>query len=232
MKIAVIGLPDFKLGKRDVLDERLNTLEELMKPSKTTYICADFVDIQGLQDADGIICENEAKLDLIIADLEIVENRLTRTADEKEISVLNRAKDTLEKNKCLCEENFSEEERKILLTSNLSSIKPVYFVDKTKNIPEEKIVFDAYYNSGFICFITGDKGKELRAWSIRCGTNAVDAAGAIHKDIKRGFIRAEAIAFDNFVKAGNYIAAKPFMHLENKDYIMQDADIMLFRFNV
>jgi len=232
MKISVLGLTDFKLGKRDVPDERLNTLEKLMKPSKTTFISADFTDMSGLQDADGIICENEAKLDLIISDLEIVENRLTRTADAKEIGILNRAKDALEKNKCLCEENFSEEERKILLTSNLSSIKPVYFVDKSKNIPEEKIVFDAYYNSGYICFITGDKGKELRAWPIRRGTTAVDAAGAIHKDIKRGFIRAEVIAYDNFIKAGNYIAAKPFMHLENKDYVMQDADILLFRFNV
>jgi len=232
MKIAVLGLPDFKLGKRDVLDERLNTLQELMRPSKATFISADFVDASNLNDADGIICENDSKFDLIIADLEIVENRLTRTADETEIKVLNRAKDSLEKNKCLCEENFNDEEKKILFALNLSSIKPVYFVDKSKNIPEEKIVFDAYYNSGFICFITGDKGKELRAWSIRKGTNAVDAAGVIHKDIKRGFIRAEAIAYDNFAKAGNYIAAKPFMHLENKDYIMQDADIMLFRFNV
>lgn len=232
MKIAVLGLPDFKLGKKDVIDERLNVLEELMKPSKTTFISADFVDMSGLKDVDGIICENEAKLDLIISDLEIVENRLTRTADETEIKTLNRAKDTLEKNKCLCEESFSEEERKILFTSNLSSIKPVYFIDKSKNIPEEKIAFDAYYNSGYICFITGDKSKELRAWPIRKGTSAVDAAGVIHKDIKRGFIRAETIAYDNFVKAGNYIAAKPFMHLENKDYIMQDADIMLFRFNV
>jgi ribosome-binding ATPase YchF (GTP1/OBG family) len=232
MKIAVLGLTDFKLGKRDVVDERLGTLEELMKPSKTTFVVADFVDVSGISDADGVICENEAKLDLIIADLEIVESRLTRTADEAEIKALNLAKDILEKNKCLCEENFSDEEKKILSILNLSSMKPVYFVDKSKNIPEEKIVFDAYYNSGYICFITGDKGKELRAWSIRRGTNAQDAAGAIHKDIKRGFIRAEAIAYDNFVKAGNYIAAKPFMHLEGKDYIMQDADIMLFRFNV
>ena len=232
MKIAVLGLSEFKLGKREVLDERLNTLEALMKPSKTTYIFSDFVDMSGINDADGVICENEAKLDLIILDLEIVENRLTRTADEKEINALNRAKDALEKNKCLCEENFSEDEKKPLITLNLSSIKPVYFVDKSKNIPEEKIIFDAYYNSGFICFITGDKGKELRAWPIRKGTNALDAAGVIHKDIKRGFIRAEVIAYGNFVKAGNYIAAKPFMHLENKDYIMQDADIMLFRFNV
>lgn len=232
MKIAVLGLPDFKLGKREVLDERLNTLEALMKPSKATYISVDFVDASGLKDADGIICENEAKLDLIIADLEVIENRLTRTADEAEIKTLNRAKDILEKNKCLCEESFSEEEKKALVTLNLSSIKPVYFVDKSKNVPEEKIVFDAYYNSGYICFITGDKGKELRAWPIRKGTNAVDAAGAIHKDIKRGFIRAEAIAYNDFIKAGNYIAARPFMHLENKDYIMQDADIMLFRFNV
>lgn len=232
MKIAVLGLPDFKLGKRDVMDERLNTLEELMKPSKTTFISADFVDISGIKDVDGIICENDAKLDLIIADLEVIENRLTRTADEAEIKILNRAKDILEKNKCLCEEGFSKEEKKSLVILNLSSIKPVYFVDKSKNVPEDKIIFDAYCNSGYICFITGDKGKELRAWPIRRGITAVDAAGVIHKDIKRGFIRAEAIAYDNFVKAGNYIAAKPFMHLENKEYIMQDADIMLFRFNV
>lgn len=232
MKIAVIGLEGFPTGKKNLADDRLNVLEEIMKPSKTTFISLEALDASGLKDADSIICEKESKLDLIIDDLEAVENRLLRITDETERKFFTRLKDILEKNMCLCEENFSEEEKKILLNSNFVSAKPVYFIDKNENKPAPEILFDAYYASGMICFITGAKDKELRAWQIRCGTNALEAAGAIHSDLKRGFIKAEIIAYNDLIKAGNLIAAKHFMHLEGKEYVMQDADVVTFRFNV
>ncbi len=75
--------------------------------------------------------------------------------------------------------------------------------------------------------------KEARAWTVRKGAKAPEAAGVIHTDFERGFIRAETTAFEDYVKFGGEAGAKEAgrMRLEGKDYIVQDGDIMLFRFN-
>jgi ribosome-binding ATPase YchF (GTP1/OBG family) len=76
--------------------------------------------------------------------------------------------------------------------------------------------------------------KEVRAWTVRKGSTAPQAAGVIHTDFERGFIRAEVIAYDEFVahkgEQGSKEAGK--MRLEGKEYIVQDGDVMHFRFNV
>ena len=76
--------------------------------------------------------------------------------------------------------------------------------------------------------------KEVRAWTIRAGATAPQAAGVIHTDFERGFIRAETIAFDDYVSTGGEAGAKEAgkMRSEGKDYVVQDGDVMLFRFNV
>ena len=81
-------------------------------------------------------------------------------------------------------------------------------------------------------FTTGP--NESRAWTVRRGSKAPDAAGAIHTDFKKGFIRAETIAYDDFVACGGEQGAKDAgkMRLEGKEYVVRDGDIMLFRFNV
>jgi ribosome-binding ATPase YchF (GTP1/OBG family) len=86
--------------------------------------------------------------------------------------------------------------------------------------------------AGYISFFTAGE-KETRAWLIKAGTTAWEAAGAVHSDIQKGFIRAEIIAFGDFVAAGSEAAAKQAgkLRLENKDYRMQDADWTNFRFN-
>jgi ribosome-binding ATPase YchF (GTP1/OBG family) len=75
---------------------------------------------------------------------------------------------------------------------------------------------------------------ELRAWPIRSGTPALEAAGKIHTDIKRGFIRAETFAFDDLKELGSEKALKAAgkIRLEGKEYIVQDGDVIRFRFNV
>lgn len=91
----------------------------------------------------------------------------------------------------------------------------------------------AYDMLGLISFLTaGD--PEVRAWTIRKGTHAVDAAGVIHSDIRRGFIRAETVAYADFIAAGSMAKAKEKgkVRLEGKDYIVQDGDMIHFRFNV
>ncbi len=91
----------------------------------------------------------------------------------------------------------------------------------------------AYEMLGLISFLTAGE-PEVRAWTIRKGTRAQDAAGVIHSDLARGFIRAEVTHYDDFMQAGSMARAKEAGHLrlEGKEYIVQDGDIMLIRFNV
>ena len=91
----------------------------------------------------------------------------------------------------------------------------------------------SYSLLGLISFLTAGP-KEVRAWTITKGTKAPQAAGKIHSDFERGFIRAEIVSFDDLMKAGSYNAAreKGLVRSEGKDYVMQDGDVTLFRFNV
>ena len=75
---------------------------------------------------------------------------------------------------------------------------------------------------------------EVRAWTIVKGTKAPQAAGKIHTDFEKGFIRAEVVAYDDLMACGTYAAAreKGLVRLEGKEYVMNDGDIVLFRFNV
>ena len=91
----------------------------------------------------------------------------------------------------------------------------------------------AYRMLGLISFLTVGE-PEVHAWTVTEGTHAVDAAGVIHSDIKRGFIRAETISYEDFMASGSMAKAKErgLVRLEGKDYVVQDGDIILFRFNV
>jgi ribosome-binding ATPase YchF (GTP1/OBG family) len=82
-------------------------------------------------------------------------------------------------------------------------------------------------------FLTAGE-PEVRAWTIKKGTKAPEAAGKIHSDIQRGFIKAEIVSFDDLMKEGSMVAAKEkgLVRSEGKEYIMQDGDIVLFKFNV
>jgi len=90
-----------------------------------------------------------------------------------------------------------------------------------------------YEHLGLISFLTVGK-NEVRAWTIRKGTTAHKAAGKIHSDLERGFIRAEVISYNDFIEAGSMAEARErgLLRLEGKDYIVQDGDIINFRFNV
>ena len=96
-----------------------------------------------------------------------------------------------------------------------------------------KFVHSCYSALGLISFLTV-VSDELRAWPIRQGTTALDAAGKIHTDIKRGFIRAETMSFEDLKSFGDEKAVKAAgkVRLEGKDYVVQDGDIINFRFNV
>ncbi len=97
----------------------------------------------------------------------------------------------------------------------------------------DKVIKASYDLLGLMSFLTAGE-PEVRAWTIKKGTKAPEAAGKIHSDIQRGFIRAEVISFEDLIKEGSMIAAKEkgLVRSEGKDYIMQEGDIVLFKFNV
>jgi GTP-binding protein YchF len=97
----------------------------------------------------------------------------------------------------------------------------------------DELIRSAYRLLGLMSFLTAGE-KEVRAWTIPQGTRAPQAAGRIHTDIERGFIRAEVINYADLLRAGSYAAAREqgLLRLEGKDYVMQEGDVVHFRFNV
>lgn len=97
----------------------------------------------------------------------------------------------------------------------------------------DRLIRSAYHLLGLITYFTAGE-PEVRAWTIVRGTKAPQAAGVIHTDFERGFIRAEVVSYGDLVTAGSYAAARESgkLRLEGKDYVMQDGDVVHFRFNV
>jgi ribosome-binding ATPase YchF (GTP1/OBG family) len=97
----------------------------------------------------------------------------------------------------------------------------------------DRVIQMSYSLLGLMSFFTVGE-DEVRAWTIRRGTSAVDAAEVIHSDIKKGFIRAETISYNDLMDAGNQAEARKrgTFRLEGKTYVVQDGDIINFRFNV
>jgi hypothetical protein len=97
----------------------------------------------------------------------------------------------------------------------------------------DNLIRSAYRLLGLMSFLTAGE-KEVRAWTIPTGTRAPQAAGTIHTDIERGFIRAEVVSYDDLTRAGSYAAAREqgLLRLEGKEYMMQEGDVVHFRFNV
>ena len=197
-------------------------------------------------------------LELIFSDLELIDRRIDRTkkamkGDKSlaaEVDLLERLKATLEAGKCARTFEMTEDERALLSDTPLLTMKPVIYVaniaelsgDEKKafladlGIEEsglDRLIAESYKLLGLISYLTAGP-KEVRAWTITKGTKAPQAAGKIHSDFERGFIRAEIIAFDDLVKEGSMAAAKEkgLVRSEGKDYVIADGDIVLFRFNV
>jgi hypothetical protein len=119
--------------------------------------------------------------------------------------------------------------------ADLSSEEAAEFLEAydVKGSATERIIRHSCQLLDLISFFTVVH-EEVRCWLIPKGTTALDGAGVIHSDIKKGFIRAEVLAFDDLIRAGTYQEAKKEakVHLEGKDYAVQDGDVIYFRFNV
>jgi len=232
MKISAFGIADIKPGKQNVKDPRLDQVDKLVKAKKKTYLQVDLTAEDAALEADAILALKDSAADLILKDLEFVETRLSRAAQESEKALLNKLKAALEKEEFLFGLALSAEERQAMVAYGLLTTKPVITVQKEELEDFNSVLLKAVKDGGYVSFFTAGE-KDTRAWLIKKGTTAWEAAGVIHSDIQQGFIRAEIISYDDYIAAGGESQAKQAgkLRLEQKDYVMQDADLANFRFN-
>jgi ribosome-binding ATPase YchF (GTP1/OBG family) len=232
MKISLFGVSGIALGKHNLKDPRLDQVHKLVEADKKTYAQADVVPEKEMVTADAILTTRSAVSDLLMKDLEAVETRLGRDATDAEKAVLQKLAEGLMSEKPVSALGLSAEELKAVSAHNFYSNKPVVVAEESELSNSDALLVRAFKESGHISFLTVG-GKENRAWPIRAGISAWEAAGTIHTDIQKGFIRAEIISFADLTEAGGETQAKRAgkQRLELKTYVMQDYDITNFRFN-
>lgn len=232
MKIALFGIAEIKLGKHNLKDPRFDQADQLVEADKKVHAQVDVIGEEELLDADVILASQAAQADLILKDLEFVETRLGREPLEAERKVLQKIQGLLEGEKFLYQAGLSAEELQAIAAHSFYTNKPITVASPEELQQPDALLLRAFKEGGYICFLTVG-GKENRAWPIRRGISAWEAAGSIHTDLQKGFIRAEIIGFEDFITAGGEPQAKRAgkQRLETKQYVMQDFDLVNFRFN-
>ena len=232
MKISIFSIPEITPGKHNIKDARLDQVDKITKSKKKTYMQVEVAGEDGCLEADAILVAGESCADLVLKDLEFVETRLSREPQENEKALLLKLKGILENEELLFKAGLSQEELQLMSGYGLVTAKPVIVAEKKDLEDLDALLARAVKEGGYIGFFTTGE-KETRSWLIKKGTSAWEAAGVIHSDIQRGFIRAEIITFQDFIQAGGESQAKQAgsMRLEPKEYVMQDADLANFRFN-
>ena len=136
----------------------------------------------------------------------------------------------LKKERCLAIRGKLEQELSQMPADEAAEFRAEFNITDTAL---NRVIKESYALLDLISFFTIGK-KEIRAWAIKKGTPALDAAEVIHSDMKRGFIRAEVVSYDDLMDSGSYAAARKTgtVRLEGKSYEVQDGDIITFRFNV
>lgn len=119
------------------------------------------------------------------------------------------------------------------LESDLVDLTPEEAAEFVKESGVSALIRSTYHLLGLRTFLTASE-KEVRAWTIHAGDTAPQAAGVIHSDFERGFIKAETVAYDDLIKCGSVAAAreKGLYRMEGKEYVVKDGDVILFKFNV
>src|SRR5215471_9135230 len=232
MKIALFGTTDVKLGKHNLKDTRLDQAHKLVEADKKTNAQVDVVGEDGLLEADGILAFEEQKADLLLKDLEFVETRLSRDPQPAERTALEKIKALLEGERFLFNGGLSPEYLQAVAAHNFFTAKSITLASQEELQNPDALLLRAFADAGYICFLTVG-GKENRAWPIRKGITAWEAAGTIHTDLQKGFIRAEIISFGDLIEHGGETQAKRAgkQRLETKQYVMQDYDVVNFRFS-
>jgi ribosome-binding ATPase YchF (GTP1/OBG family) len=204
MKLCLFGVTGMALGKHNLKDPRLDQVHGLVEAQKKTY----------------------AQIDVVS------DTRLERGAGDAEKAVLQKIAEALVSEKPVSASGLSPDELVAVAAHSFSSNRPVVVAREPELADPDPLLLRAFAEAGYINFLTVG-GKENRAWPIRAGLTAWEAAGTIHTDIQKGFIRAEIISFADLLEAGGETQAKRAgkQRLELKTYVMQDYDIANFRFN-
>jgi ribosome-binding ATPase len=232
MKICLIGIEGIPLGRHNVRDTRLDQIDKLVEADKKTYAQVEIVGEPDLVNADAILVHVDQRADLILQDLEFIETRLERNPAENEKAVLNKLTAFLESEGLVSAAGLTDEETSAIAAHAFVTSKPIIAAAASELAAPDALILRAFREGGFISFLTVG-GKENRAWKIRKGSTAWESAGAIHTDIQKGFIRAEVISFDDLVQTGGETQAKRAgkQRLETKQYVVNDYDVLNFRFN-
>src|SRR5262245_36071997 len=207
MKICLFGIRGLSLGKHNVKDPRLDQVDKLVEAQKKTYAQVDLLEEKEVLTCDAILTTRAALSDLLIKDLEAVETRLGRDPGDLEKAVLQKLADVLMSEKPVSSTDLTADELKAISAHNFYSNKPIIVAEDSELSAPDPLIVRAFKESRYISFLTVG-GKENRAWPIRSGTTAWDAAGTIHTDIQKGFIRAEVISFADLTAAGGETQAK------------------------
>jgi hypothetical protein len=232
MKICLFSISGLAPGKHNLKDPRLDQADKLVEAQRKTCAQVDVVEEKELLTCDAILTSHAALSDLLMKDLDFVETRLSRDAGAAEKAALQKLADALVSEKPVAAAGLTAAELAVISAHNFYSNRPVVVAGEAELAAPDALLVRAFAESGYISFLTLG-GKENRAWPIRAGLTAWEAAGSIHTDIQHGFIRAEIISFADLVAAGGETQAKRAgkQRLELKTYVMQDYDVANFRFN-
>ncbi len=229
MKIFNFGL-DIQPGKYKYTTTCFDELVKKFSPKKTTYYTVEFI-TDSIEHADAVVFDNRKRFDFVFLDLEKVEKRLERSPGEEEKSLLVRIQGILEKEELLCDHEFSSEEDALLRNLAFVTYKPSLGIDVVEDT--NSLIKKILDKAGILLFFTAGK-KEVRAWEVKKGATVVEAAGRIHSDLARGFIKADVVNCRDLDKFFNMAEAraKGLVKVVDRDYIVEEGDIIEVKFSV
>src|ERR1043166_3833524 len=176
MKIALFGITEIKIGKHNLKDPRFDQADQLVEADKKTYAQVDVIGEDQLLDADAILASPDSKPDLLLKDLEFVETRLGRDPQSAERVALEKIQALLERERFLFNSGLAAEELRAVSAHSLFTNKPITVASPEELQNPDGLLLKAFAEAGYICFLTVG-GKENRAWPIRKGMTAWEAAG-------------------------------------------------------
>ncbi len=229
MKIFNFGL-DIEPGKHKYKGEYFDKLVEKFSPPKQTPYTVEFITDE-IERAEAVVFAKAKKLDFILIDLEKIEKRLQRCEDEAEKALLVKAQGLLEQETLLCDAEFSDSDKETFKLLQLVTIKPSLAKEAVDNLDD--LISEIIEKSGLLLFFTVGP-KEVRAWSLTKGEPVLEAAGKIHSDLKRGFIKADITSCKDLDSFFNMAEARSrgFVKTVDRDYIVEPNDIVQIKFNV
>jgi ribosome-binding ATPase YchF (GTP1/OBG family) len=232
MKVCIYGPSGIPLGKHNVKDPRLDHADQLVEAKRKVYAQVDVVGPSEAASSDAIVTSVDSQLELVLQDLEFVETRLSLAPSAAETAVLLKIKAGLEAEHFITALGLSAAEWAATDPHAFLTAKPVIVGSPDELANFDELLVRVLAASDVICFLTLG-GIENRAWPIKRGLTAPEAAATIHTDFFKGFIRAEVIGWADFVAAGGEKQAKHAgkARLEQRTYVMQDYDIVNFRVN-